>query len=183
MEHKTLLIVGIVVALLASLACYIVCRVKLKRGEFFLVANGWDVAMLLVSAACCLILCLSPKNTMNLPKNEILVFACVGGAAFLGSVAMSVVHNWGSFGKIVLSVLAKVFVVLLSMLSIPVIALTSFFVSIIALIIRDIGLFQILKFKWLFKLIMGSRKSMMGSLLPVDEDDGLEAPSTLEKVD
>ncbi len=47
MEHKTLLVLGIVVFLLASLVCYIIGRVKLKKGENVLVANGWDVALLL----------------------------------------------------------------------------------------------------------------------------------------
>ena len=156
MGTKALLIVGVVVIVIASLVCYIIARVKLNRGELFLVANGWDVAMVLVAATCGCALCVW-LNSM--PKNEIILFSSIGGVAFLGSAAMSVVHNWGGFGKIVISVLAKVFVVFLSMLSIPVIAVTSFVISIIALISKDFDLFRILNFKWLFMLIMGPRKS------------------------
>lgn len=159
MGTKAFLVVGIVLIVIASLVCYIIARVKLKKGELFLVANGWDVAMVLVAAACGFVLCVYNLWINSMPKNETILFSSIGGAAFLGSAAMSVVHNWGGFGKVVISVLAKVFVVFLSMLSIPVIALTSFVISIIALVSRDYGMFTILNFKWLFMLIMGPRKS------------------------
>lgn len=160
MESKTLLIIGIIVLLLASLVCYILGRVKLRRGEIFLVINGWDVALLLVSAAS---LFLAYFNSGG-PKIETIVFLSLGGAALLGTVVMSVVHNWGYFWNMVVSVLAKVLMVFLSMLAIPVIALTSFVISIIALVSRDFDLFEILNFKWLFKLIYGPRKTKLVEL-------------------
>ena len=159
MEHKTLLVLGIVVLLLASLVCYIIGRVKLKKGEIVLVANGWDIALLLVSAVGFFLLWVSTWGSNDWPKNEKVLFFSIGAGAYLGSVVMSVVHNRSNFGKILVSALAKVIMVLLSVLALPVIAVTSFVISIIALVIRDFGLFQILNFKWLFKLIYGFRKS------------------------
>jgi hypothetical protein len=169
MEHKTLLVLGIVVFLLASLVCYIIGRVKLKKGEIVLVANGWDVALLLVSAVGFFLLWVSTWESNNWAKNEKVLFLCIGVAAYLGSVVMSVVHNKSSFGKNLVSALAKVIMVLLSVLALPVIAVTSFVISIIALIIRDFGLFSILNFKWLFKLIYGPRKSKIEKSLPEQE--------------
>ena len=180
MEHKALYVFCIVVFLLVSLACYIIGRVKLKRNEIVLVANGWDVALLLVSAACFFLAYIANKEMW--PVNETITFFCVAVVAFMGSIAMSEVHNWGCFWKIVVSVMAKVFMVLLCMLSFPIIAISSFVISILALVLKDYQLFGILNFKWLFDLIMGPRKPKTKMLVPEKVDDRSEMPPTLEEV-
>jgi preprotein translocase subunit SecG len=111
-NQATVIMAG--VFLLACLACYIIARVKSKRGQMVLTANGWDKALLLVSPAC---LFASWFWGFDHEPNDIqAVLFIVAGACFVGTVIFSIAFNKGNFVNILLSIFAKVFIVFLTLL-------------------------------------------------------------------
>ena len=111
MENQQILIIagGL---LLIMLVCYIIALVKSNRDEMVLTSNGWDMTLLLgcpilyMAGWCC---------GMEPPYNmfQIIVWGLSVGC-LIGTIIFSIISNWGSFWKIVCSVLAKLFVVVLT---------------------------------------------------------------------
>lgn len=123
MSNQNLIIAGIVFLFL--LVFYIIAKVKSKRGELVLTANGWDMAMLL---ACPVAIFVAWCWGFDQPLNTVqIVCLVVAGLCLVGTIIMSIVHNSGNFMHIVISVLAKLFIVWLTLMAI--------FLLIVALIV------------------------------------------------
>lgn len=126
------IVFGIVFAIL--LTCYIIALVKSKRGDMVFTTNGWDMALLLT----CPILILVGSFMQENPSLDTAryILWIVAGIFFLGIVTFSIVSNKGSIWKILCSILAKVFVVWLTMfVIILLIAILIFYL--IAFFMRD----------------------------------------------
>lgn len=101
---------------LVLLVFYIIAKVKSKRYELVLTANGWDMAMLLVCPVAIFVAwCWGFNHPLNTAQIVCLVIA---GLCLIGTIIMSIVHNSGSFMGIVISVLAKLFIVWLTLMAI-----------------------------------------------------------------
>ncbi len=110
MENTTLIITGIALAIL--LVFYIIAKVKSKKGALILTANGWDMAMLLgCPVAIFVAWCWGFDHPLNTVQIVCLVIA---GLCLIGTIIMSIVHNQGSIMPIVISILAKLFIVWLT---------------------------------------------------------------------
>ena len=106
------LIIGISV-LVILLTCYIIALVKSKRGEMVLTSNGWDMALLLACpifffAGWCVGL-QPPDNTF-----QYIVFG-ISAICRLGTIIFSIIANTDSIWKILCSILAKLFIVWLTL--------------------------------------------------------------------
>lgn len=106
------LIIGISV-LVILLTCYIIALVKSKRGEMVLTSNGWDMALLLACpifffAGWCVGL-QPPYNTF-----QYVVFG-ISAICLLGTIIFSIIANTDSIWKILCSILAKLFIVWLTL--------------------------------------------------------------------
>ena len=111
MNNTSLIISGAV--LLVLLVFYIIAKVKSKRGELILTANGWDMAMLLT---CPVAICIASCWDFNHPLNTAQIICLViAGFCLIGTIIMSIVHNQGSIMPIVISILAKLFIVWLTL--------------------------------------------------------------------
>lgn len=135
MDQTTLYII-IAIVLSITLVCYIVALVESKRDEMVLTTNGWDMALLLI----CPVLILIGSFMQENPSLEQTRYALWGiaGACFIGTIVFSIVSNSGSFWKILCSMLAKVFVVWLTMLIIMLL-IAIFIFYVIAFFMRDRG--------------------------------------------
>lgn len=110
MENTTLIIMGVALAIL--LVFYIIAKVKSKRGELVLTANGWDMAMLLI---CPVAICIASIWDFDHPLNTAQVVCLViAGLCLVGTIIMSIVHNQGKLMNIVISILAKLFIIWLT---------------------------------------------------------------------
>ena len=108
----TLIIAG--VAFLVLLIFYIIAKVKLNRGDLVLTANGWDMAMLLACPVAIFIAwCWGFDHPLNTAQTICIVIASL---CFVGTAIMSIVHNEGDFMNILISVLAKLFIVWLTLM-------------------------------------------------------------------
>jgi len=122
-DISKLVIVGIAFVIL--LTFYIIAKVKSKKYELVLTANGWDMAMLLV---CPVAIFIAWCWGFNHPLNTVqIVCLVIAGLCLIGTIIMSIVHNLGSFMDIVISVLAKLFIIWLTLMAI--------FLLIVALIV------------------------------------------------
>ena len=128
----TLIIIGI--AFLILLVFYIIAKVKSKKYELVLTANGWDMAMLL---ACPVAIFVAWCWGFDQPLNTVqIVCLVIAGLCLMGTLIMSIVHNSGSFIDILISVLAKLFIVWLTFLVI-LILIVVLIVSILISIMRS----------------------------------------------
>lgn len=128
----TLIIAG--AAFLVLLVFYIIAKVKSNRGDLVLTANGWDMAMLLACPIAIFIAwCWGFDHPLNTAQTICLVIA---GLCFVGTAIMSIVHNEGEFINILISVLAKLFIVWLTLMII-LLLITIFILSVIMLFIKD----------------------------------------------
>lgn len=110
MENTTLIITGIALAIL--LVFYIIAKVKSKKGALILTANGWDMAMLLT---CPVAIFVASCWDFNHPLNTAQIICLViAGLCLFGTVIMSIAHNQGKFMNILISILAKLFIVWLT---------------------------------------------------------------------
>ena len=110
MENTTLIITGIALAIL--LVFYIIAKVKSKKGALILTANGWDMTMLLT---CPVAICVASCWDFNHPLNTAqIVCLVIAGLCLVGTFIMSVVHNQGKFMNVLISILAKLFIVWLT---------------------------------------------------------------------
>jgi hypothetical protein len=111
-NNQTAVIMG-GVFLLACLVCYIIARVKSKRGTMILTANGWDKALLLITPACIFIAWFWGFD--HEPNGIQTVLFIVAGACFIGTVIFSILFNKGNIAGILLSIFAKIFIVWLTL--------------------------------------------------------------------
>lgn len=110
----TLIIMGIAFVIL--LVFYIIAKVKSKKGTLVLTANGWDMTMLL---ACPVAIFVAWCWGFDHPLNTVqIVCLVIAGLCLVGTVIMSIVHNKGSFMDILISVMAKLFIIWLTLLAI-----------------------------------------------------------------
>ena len=105
-------IIGISI-LVVLLTCYIIALVKSKRGDMVLTSNGWDMALLLACpifffAGWCVGL-QPPYNTF-----QYIVFG-ISAICLLGTIIFSIIANTDSIWKILCSILAKLFIVWLTL--------------------------------------------------------------------
>ena len=157
MDQRT---IGIIVlcVLVVSLVTYIIALVKSKRGEMVFTANGWDMALLLI----CPVLLLIGEWMRENPELDTARYVLLGisGACFLGTVIFSIVSNKGSFWKITCSILAKIFVVWLTVLIILLLIAILLFYIMISLIRKneeDDGEYILLKYDNFLKAYVGYR--------------------------
>lgn len=111
MQNIDLIIAGSVLVIL--LTCYIIALVKTKHGEMVLTTNGWDMALLLACpifffAGWCVGL-QPPYNTF-----QYIVFG-ISAICLLGTIIFSIFANTDSIWKILCSILAKLFIVWLTL--------------------------------------------------------------------
>ena len=133
MDKRTLyIILGVV--LLITLVCYIIALVKSKKGEMTLTTNGWDMALLLTCPVLILVGSFMQENP-SLEQTRYILWG-VAGVCFIGSVIFSIVSNKDSFWKILCSILAKVFIVWLTMVIIMLL-IAIFIFYLIAFFMRD----------------------------------------------
>lgn len=133
MDQQTLyIIIGVV--LLITLVCYIIALVKSKKGDMTLTTNGWDMALLLTCPVLVLIGSFMQENP-SLEQTRYILWG-VAGVCFIGSVIFSIVSNKDSFWKILCSILAKVFIVWLTMFIIMLL-IVIFIFYVIAFFVRD----------------------------------------------
>ncbi len=131
-SNTTLIITGIVFLIL--LVFYIIAKVKSKKYELVLTANGWDMAMLLACPVAIFVAwCWGFDQALNTVQIVCLVIA---GLCLMGTIIMSIVHNPGSFIDILISVLAKLFIVWLTFMVI-LILIVVLIVSILISIMRS----------------------------------------------
>ena len=113
---------------LVLLVFYIIAKVKSKRGQMVLTANGWDMAMLLACPIAIFVAwCWGFDHPLNTAQTVCLVIA---GLCLVGTIIMSIVHNSDSFIHIVISILAKLFIVWLTLMIIMLI-ITIFLVCVV----------------------------------------------------
>ena len=157
MDQTTLyIIIGVVLAV--TLICYIIALVKSKRGEMVLTTNGWDMALLLT----CPILILVGSFMQENPSLDTVryILWVVAGVLFIGTMIFSIVSNKGSFWKILCSILAKVFVVWLTMF-VVMLLIAIFIFYLVAFLVRDRnedeGDYILLKYDKFLKAYVGYR--------------------------
>ena len=157
MDNQQGLIIFCVV-LAITLICYIIALVKSKRGEMVLTTNGWDMALLLT----CPILILVGSFMQENPSLDTVryILWVVAGVLFIGTVIFSIVSNKGSFWKILCSILAKVFVVWLTMF-VVMLLIAIFIFYLVAFLVRDRnedeGDYILLKYDKFLKAYVGYR--------------------------
>ena len=157
MDHTTLyIIIGVVLAI--TLICYIIALVKSKRGEMVLTTNGWDMALLLT---CPILILVGSFMQENPPLDTVrYILWVVAGVLFIGTMIFSIVSNKGSFWKILCSILAKVFVVWLTMF-VVMLLIAIFIFYLVAFLVRDRnedeGDYILLKYDKFLKAYVGYR--------------------------
>ena len=125
-----LIIMGIAFVIL--LAFYIIANVKSKRGELILTANGWDMAMLL---ACPVAIFVAWCWGFDHPLNTVqIVCLVIAGLCLIGTLIMSIVHNQGKLMNIIISILAKLFIIWLTIFVIFLLIAIFIFTMIISMV-------------------------------------------------
>ena len=103
---------------LILLVCYIIARVKSKRGSMVLTVNRWDMTLLLAGPVIFVLgWCLGSIQFFNTIR--IILFS-LAGLCLLGSLVFSIVANKESVWKVLCSVLAKVFIAVLTVIGVVV---------------------------------------------------------------
>jgi hypothetical protein len=101
---------------LILLVCYIIARVKSKRGSMVLTVNRWDMTLLLAGPVIFVLgWCLGSIQFFNTIR--IILFS-LAGLCLLGSIIFSIVANKESVWKVICSVLAKIFLAVLTVLGV-----------------------------------------------------------------
>ncbi len=99
--------------LIISFICYVIAMVKARKGTMVVIANWYDFALLvspLVLFIIAGIFAMFDKNTAA------LVFFIIGLLSFCGSMVYSIIANKGNFFNMIISIFAKVFVLLISII-------------------------------------------------------------------
>ena len=111
-QNTFLIIAGVL--FLTLLVFYIIARVKVKKDELVLTANTWDMIMLF---ACPIAIFIAWCWGFDHPLNTIqIVLLVIAGACFVGTAIMSIVHNEDNTKHIIISILAKLFIVWLTLI-------------------------------------------------------------------
>lgn len=111
--------------------CYIVSRVRVKRGLMVITANAFDQVLILLSPIAFFVAWCIGFNKELTPFQIVLLV--ISGVALLGALAFAVNSNRGRIGNILLAVSSKLFIfiftiiVLLLILSIIIISILLFF--------------------------------------------------------
>lgn len=101
---------------LILLVCYIIARIKSKRGSMVLTVNRWDMTLLLAGPVIFVLgWCLGSIQFFNTIR--IILFS-LAGLCLLGSIIFSIVANKESVWKVICSVLAKIFLAALTVLGV-----------------------------------------------------------------
>lgn len=112
--NSNLIIAGVIFLIL--LVFYIIAKVKSNRGDLVLTANGWDMTILL---ACPIAIFIAWCWGFDQPLNTAQIICLViAGLCFVGTTIMSVIHNQDSIMNILISILAKLFIVWLTLITI-----------------------------------------------------------------
>lgn len=131
-SNQNFIIAGIV--FLVLLVFYIIAKVKSKRGQLVLTANGWDMAMLLACPVAIFVAwCWGFDNPLNTAQ---IVCLSIAGACFLGTAIMSIVHNQGNVMGMIISILAKLFIVWLTLMII-LLLITVLIISVVISMMRS----------------------------------------------
>lgn len=154
MNQQTLYIV-LCSVLLVALVCYIIALVKSKKGEMVFTANGWDMTLLLT----CPILILVGSFMQENPSLDTIRYVLWGiaGVCFIGTIIFSIVSNKDSIWKMLCSILAKIFVIWLTMFVI-LLLIVIFVVYVILFFVRDRnedGEYILLKYDRFLKAYVG----------------------------
>jgi hypothetical protein len=115
MEDSTYMIIwGSVI--LALLVFYIIALVKSKRGEMVFTANNWDMALLL---GCPILFFVGWCGGLEPPymTYQYIVWT-LSGLCLVGTLIFAVVSNLGNLWHIICAILAKIFVVWLTLFAI-----------------------------------------------------------------
>lgn len=131
-QNIILIVVGVI--LLTLLVFYIIAKVKSKKGQLVLTANGWDMAMLL---ACPVAVFVAWCWGFDHPLNTVqIVCLVIAGLCLIGTIIMSIFHNSDRFMHIVISILAKLFIIWLTFMVI-LILVTAFIVCLLLSMMRS----------------------------------------------
>lgn len=154
MNQQTLYII-LCCVLLVALVCYIIALVKSKKGEMVFTANGWDMTLLLT----CPILILVGSFMQENPSLDTIRYVLWGiaGVCFIGTIIFSIVSNKDSIWKMLCSILAKIFVIWLTMFVI-LLLIVIFVVYVILFFVRDRnedGEYILLKYDRFLKAYVG----------------------------
>jgi len=112
----------------ALLVFYIIALIMSKRNsELTISVSGWDKAMLLIAPTALFIAnCWGWDEPVNTAQG---VFLTIAGVCFVGTLAMTIFYSHGHFGWIIISILAKLFIICLTMFIIAlIIALAIIFI-------------------------------------------------------
>jgi hypothetical protein len=113
---------------LLLLVCYIIARVKSKRGSMVLTVNRWDMTLLLAGPVIFVLgWCLGSIQILNTIR--IILFS-LAGLCLLGSIVFSIVANKESVWKVLCSVLAKLFIAILTVVGVVVLLCVLVFILI-----------------------------------------------------
>lgn len=122
------------VGLAITLTCYIIALIKSKKGEMVFTANNWDMTLLLICPVLLLVGWMMQENP-SLDTARYVLWS-IAGACFVGTAIFSIVSNLGSIWKILCSILAKVFVVWLTMFTLMLL-IAIFIVYVILSLVRE----------------------------------------------
>lgn len=156
MDQQTLYIVmGCV--LLVGLVCYIIALVKSKSGEMVFTTSGWDMALLLTCPVLVLVGSFMQENP-SLDTARYILWT-IAGVCFAGTIVFSVISNKESVWKILCSIMAKIFVIWLTIFVIFLL-ITIFIAYVILSLIRghnEEGEYILLKYDNFLKAYVGYR--------------------------
>lgn len=154
-QTSTLITVGVVFVIL--LVFYIIAKVRSKRGDMVFTANGWDMTMLL---ACPVSIFIAWCWGFDQPLNTVqIICLVVAGLCLIGTSIMSIVYNKGVFLDILISIMAKLFVVWLTLIII-LLVIVIFIISVIISFIsshNDDDEYIILKYDHALRAYVGYR--------------------------
>lgn len=154
MEGSTILIIMVCI-FVALLVFYIIAKSRSKKGDLVLTANGWDMALLLATPIALFIAwCWGFDHPLNTAQIVCLV---VAGLCFAGTCIMSYIHNRDDYGDIAISILAKLFIILLTFWTIAIVLTIIAIVFIFSLIAHSPGEYIVLKYDHFLHAYVGYR--------------------------
>jgi hypothetical protein len=99
-------------ALVFCLICYIIAMVRTRRGKMITIVNWYDFALLVSPFILWLIAVASYDKNADSNALSVVLFI-VGGLCFIGSMVWSIIANRGNVFNMIVSVFAKLFVVMI----------------------------------------------------------------------
>lgn len=114
-ETSPILKYSILCFLLISFICYIIAMIKVRNHSMVAIANWYDFALLVFPYIAIILALIMWYNDNSFITILMLV---LGGLSFCGSIAYSIWANQGNTINILISIFAKVFVMLIIILSV-----------------------------------------------------------------